>query len=103
MKDIYMMQSNYRSRYLVVINENTYVCVCKNGKYKFDQPFLYYQPQNIFFGKSKICSMTKFSEAYDNPIFDGNTILIDCEDNEYVNISGLENFIFKTDDKTKIT
>ena len=34
-----------------------------------------------------------------NPDFDGNTILLECEDNEYVYISGLETFKFKTDDK----
>ena len=40
MMDIYMMQYNYRSRYLVVINKNTYVSVYKYETYKFDQPFL---------------------------------------------------------------
>ena len=58
-----MMQYNYRSRYLVVMNENTYVSVYKYEKDKLDQLFLYFQPQNIFIGKSKICSMTEFSEA----------------------------------------
>ena len=38
--DIYMMQYKYQSRYLVVINENTYVSVHKDENYKFDQPFL---------------------------------------------------------------
>ena len=31
--------------------------------------------------------------------FDGNTILLECKDNEYVYISGLEISKFKTDDK----
>ena len=43
--------------------------------------------------------MTEFSGAYDNSTFDGNTVLLECEDNEYVYISGLETFKFKTDDK----
>ena len=43
--------------------------------------------------------MTKFSEAFKNPNFDGNTILVECEDNEFVYISVLETFEFKTDDK----
>ena len=41
------MQYNYRSRYLNVINENTYVSVYKYEKHKFDQPFLSFQPKNF--------------------------------------------------------
>ena len=43
--------------------------------------------------------MTQFSEANDSFDFDGNTLLIEVEDIEYVYISGLEIFKFKTDDK----
>ena len=43
--------------------------------------------------------MTEFSEAKDNPFFDGNTILLELEDIEYIYISGLEIFKFKTEDK----
>ena len=43
--------------------------------------------------------MTEFSEGYDNPNFDGNTILLECEDTEYVYISGSEFVNFKTNDK----
>ena len=93
------MQCNYRSRYLVVINENTYVSIYKYEKYKFDQPFLSSQVKNIFIGKSKICSMTEFSGALNNSKFEGNTILLECEDSKYVYISGLEIFEFRTDDK----
>ena len=49
------MQYNYQSRYLVVLNENTYVSLYRNEKFKFDQPFLSFQAKNIFIGKSKIC------------------------------------------------
>ena len=80
-------------------NDNTFVSVYTNDKYKFDQSFLSFRLKNIFFGKSKILAMTKFSEAFKNPNFDGNTILVEFEDNEYVYISGLETFKFKTDDK----
>ena len=83
-----MMQYNYRSRYLVVIIENTYVSVYEYDKYKFDQPILYFQPQKNFIGKSKICIMTEFSDAYDNPNFDCNTILLESKDIEYVSVSG---------------
>ena len=43
--------------------------------------------------------MTEFSGARDKNDFDGNTLLLECEDNEYVYISGLEIIKFKTDDK----
>ena len=43
--------------------------------------------------------MTHFSGANDSSSFDGNTLLLECENNEYVYISGLELFKFKTDDK----
>ena len=43
--------------------------------------------------------MTKFSGALNNPDFDGNTTLLECEDSKYVYISGLEVFEFRTGDK----
>ena len=33
--------------------------------------------------------MTQFSGANDSSSFDGNTLLLECENNEYVYISGL--------------
>ena len=91
-----MIQHNWQSKYLVVINENIHVSVYKYEKCKFDEPFLSFQAKNIFIGKSKICAMTEFSGALDNPNFDGNTILLECEDNKYIYISGLEIFEFRT-------
>ena len=49
MMDVYIMQYNYESRLLVLINENTFVSVYRVEKYKFDQPFLSFQVKNIFF------------------------------------------------------
>ena len=95
--DIFMIQHNYQSKYLVIIDGDVYVY--KYEKCKFDQPFLSFQPKHIFIGKSKICSMTESSGANDSPDYDGNTLLLEFEDNEYVYISGLEIFKFKTDDK----
>ena len=43
--------------------------------------------------------MTEFSVALNNSNFDGNTILLGCEDTKYVYISGLEVFDFRTDQK----
>ena len=41
------MHYNYRSRYLVVMNENVYVTVYKYEKYKFDQPRLSFQAKKF--------------------------------------------------------
>ena len=95
--DIYMIQYNYRNNYLVVINDGVYVY--KYEKCKFDQPFLSFQPKHIFIGKSKVCPMTEFSGANDSSGFDGNTLLLEFANNEYVYISGLEIIKFKTEDK----
>ena len=96
--DLFIMQYNYRYRYLVVIDGDVYVY--KYEKCKFDQSFFSFQPKHFFIGKSKVCAMTELSGAADNSSdFDGNTFLLQCENNEYVYISGLEIFIFKTDDK----
>ena len=75
------MQYNYRSKYSVVIDRDVYVY--KNEKCKFDPPFLPFKPKNIFIGKSKVCPMTQFSRAANNSSdFDGNTLLLECENNE---------------------
>ena len=92
-----MIQYIYQSKYLVIIDGDVYVY--KYEKRKYDQPFLSIKPKHIFIGKSKACPMTQFSEANDSSSFDGNTLLLGCENNEYVYISGLEIFKFKTDDK----
>ena len=66
---------------------------------KFDQAFLSFKSGNFFVGKSKVCAMTEFSEAEDEDVFDDNTLLLECEDYEYVYISGFEIFNFKADEK----
>ena len=96
--DIFIMQYNHRSRYLVVIDTDVNVYIYE--KCKFDQPFLSFQPKHFFIGKSKVCKKTEFSGAADSSSdFEGNTLLLQYEKNEYVCFSGLEIFNFKTDDK----
>ena len=92
-----MIQQIYRSKCLVVIDGDVYVY--KYEKCKFDQPILSFKPKHIFIGKSKVCPMTQFSGASDSSGFDGNTLLLECENNEYVNFSGLEIFQLKTDEQ----
>ena len=92
------MRYNYESKYLVIIDGSVYVY--EYEKCKFDQPFLSFQPKHIFIGKSKVCTMTEFSGAANNSSgSDANTLLLECEDNEYLYISGLEITKFKIDDK----
>ena len=95
--DIFIIQYRYQSRFLNVINGDVYVH--KYEKCKFDQPFLFFQPKHIFIGNSKVCKLTEFSGDNDSSDFDGNTILLECEDKEYVYIAQLEISKFKTDDK----
>ena len=94
---LFMIQHNYRSRYLVMIHGDLYVY--EYDKCKFDQPFLSFQALYLFIGKSKACKMIEFSGADDSSDLDGNTFLLECEDNEYVYISGSESFKFEIDDK----
>ena len=69
-------------------------------KIKFDPPLFKFQAKNVFIVKSKVCAMTEFSGSANNSSeFDGNTLLVECENNEYVYISGLEINKFKIDDK----
>ena len=96
--DIFIVHYNYEDNYLVVIMD-TSVYVYKYKICKFDPPLSSFQAKNIFIGKSKVCLMTEFSGARDKNVFDGNTLLLECEDNEYVYISGLEITKFNTDDK----
>ena len=97
--DIFVMHYNYRNKCLVVIIDTT-VYVYEYKICKIDPPLFSFQAKNIFIGKSKVCPMTELSGAADNSSrFDGNTLLIECENNEYVYISGLEITKFKIDDK----
>ena len=96
--DIFVMHYNYENKYLVVIIDSI-VYVYKNKIYKFDRPLFTFQAKNDFIGKSRICPMTESSAANNSSEFDGNTLLLECENNEYVYISGLEITKFKIDDE----
>ena len=84
----------------MVVIVDSIVYVYKNKICKFDPPLFTFQAEIVFIGKSKFCLMTESSGAANNSSeFDGNTLLLEFEDNECVYISGLEIFEFKTDDK----
>ena len=77
------MQYNYRNKYLVVIDDA--INVHKYEKCKFVQQFLSFQANKIFIGKSNVCELTEISGVSDNNSdFYGNTLLLKCENNEYV-------------------
>ena len=48
-----------------------------------------FQAKKNSIGNSKDCPLTEFSVAGDKVGFDGNTLLLECENNEYVYVSGL--------------
>ena len=97
--DIFTMRYNFENKYLVVIVDSI-VYVYKNKLCKFNPPLFVFQAKNVFIGKSKVCPMTEFSGSANNSSeFDGNTLMVECENNEYVYISGLEITKFKIDDK----
>ena len=91
------MIHNIRFKYLVVIIGDVYVYTY--NKCNFGQPLLCLQLERFFIGRSKVCKMTEFSEPSYSSDFDGNTILLECGDNKYIYIFGLEIFEFKTIDK----
>ena len=98
--DNFILQYSYRNRCIVIIDGDVYVY--KHEEYKFDKPFLSLKPEHIFIVESTVCEMTDFSgAAINNSNFDGNTLLLQCENNEHIYISGSEIFKFKTDDKIK--
>ena len=97
--DIYIMQYNHRSKFLVVINENAYASVYEYEKYQHFQPFLSFQARKTFIRKAKVCSMTDFSGALNKTNFAGNTILLESEKRKYVCVSALEIFEIRTSDK----
>ena len=74
------------------------VYVYKKQKRKSDQPFISLQPKHIFIGKSKVKMTEFFGGGDNNSDFDGNTLLLECEDGKYVYISGRGIFEFRTDD-----
>ena len=97
--DIFTMRYNFENKYLVVIVDSI-VYVYKNEICKFNPPLFIFQAKNVFIGKSKVCPMTEFSGSANNSSeFGGNTLLVECENNEYVYISGLEITKCKIDDK----
>ena len=56
-------------------------------------------PIKILIGKNRMCRKTELSGACDISFFDGNTILVGWDDNEYTYFFGFEIISFSTEDK----
>ena len=89
MLHIFVIQHNYRSRYLDTIDsEHFMINIYKYEKCKFEEAFLLLKPCKKFVEKSRICRMTEFAEVCDSSVFDGNTIIVESDDNENIFVSG---------------
>ena len=93
------MHYDYENKNLIVIIDTT-VYVYKNKNCKFEPPLFIFQAKNVFIGESKVCPMTEITgTANISSDLNGNTLLLECENIEYVYISGLEITKFKIDYK----
>ena len=89
---IYITENNCKC-YAVTFENKGWVKVQKFEDESLDENIIYtVNPMKTFLGKSKRCSMTALSGAFDKACFDGNTILlkVGIEDgkNKYVYIGG---------------
>ena len=103
MTTIYVTEDNCKSLAVTFKNDGI-IKVQKLEDISNDKNIIYeVNPFDSFIGKSQICEMTEFSGAMDKEVFNGNTILlnIDEENNKhkYVYIGGNQVCSFLTDDK----
>ena len=89
---IYITENNCES-YAVTFENKGWVKVQKFDDESLDENIIYtVNPMETFLGKSKSCSMTALSGAFNKACFDGNTILlkvgIENGKNKYVYIGG---------------
>ena len=79
------MKQIYRSRFLVVVNyfpimlasPTDHVSIYEVETWRYKKPFLFFQPKNIFFGKSGDFQMTVQSGAFNGRDYDGNTLSLE--------------------------
>jgi hypothetical protein len=94
----YLIHDNGGRPFRVVIDANLvkiYKQIDHDDKIIYSsEPVLVFEPKKTFIGKSPINEWTKFSGGYGKE-FDGNTILLQIDDDEYIYI-GSEIFSFDT-------
>ena len=99
---IYITENNCEC-YAVTFENKGWVKVQKFNDESLDENIIYtVNPMETFLGKSKSCSMTALSGAFNKACFDGNTILlkvgIENGKNKYVYIGGNMVCSFMTSD-----
>ena len=99
---IYVTENNCE-HYGITFQNNGWFKVQKFKDESLDENFIYtVNPMETFLGKSKSCSMTALSGAFNKACFDGNTILlkvgIENGKNKYVYIGGNMVASFMTSD-----
>ena len=99
---IYITENNCQC-YAVTFKNKGWIKVQKFNDESLDEKIIYtVNPMKIFLGKSKSCTMTALSGAFDTGCFDGNTILLKvCIENgkkKYVYIGGDKVCSFLTSD-----
>ena len=73
---IYITEYNCKC-YAVTLENKGWIKVQKFEDESLDENIIYtVNPMETFLGKSKSCSMTALSGAFDKACFDGNTILL---------------------------
>ena len=100
---IYITENNTKC-YAVTSQNKGWIRVQKIEDVRDDKNIIYeVKPMETFVGKSQLCDMMEFSGAEDKEFFDGNTILleIDEENNKhwYVYIDGDKVCSFLTNDR----
>ena len=77
---------NFHARDLVTIKDKNQRKVYKHAICNFKESFLDIKASKILIGKSRICDMTRVIDGHISD-YDGSTILIGDDDNDYTNIS----------------
>ena len=100
---IYVCENNY-ARLAVTTRNKGWVRVQRLEDVSNDDKIIYeVNPMETFIGKSENCKMTEFSRARNREVFNGNTILLQVNEennkHNYVYIGGDKVCSFLTNDK----
>ena len=96
MLNIFNILYNFRACYLITINDENQLNVCMHNICNPKEAFLVIKASENFIGKSHMCDLTRMIGTH-NFDYDGNTILVGCDRNDYILFSGFEIIKFKTE------
>ena len=89
MLDLFKMNYNYQSKYLVAVNKNVHVYKYEKGK--VNEAFLFFRAKNVFIDESLLCQMTKTTGARSSIDYDGSSFLVEFDVKDHISISGFQN------------